>query len=544
MALKGTATIELTEVHTGRREIVKHDNLVTNAVLDVLSLNPLGFRFGNYSNSASNITTNSTEQYDEIGISFADAMLPVCPNLIGGVLLYEKTLDENPDKYYADANNPLVGYSSNDANASMDPMRGSMNLNESGPLEDGKGYRFVFDFATSQANGTISSLGLTSARGGKAGYGSEYDHVGYPLLCVGGFRKAMPLADGYDFELHKACSVISADWESGIGIYATIDDANTITVGKCALISNSLGVLQSIGRPTKINETQITTRNFAGSISGTLSVVDPNSNTGSRINITQMCGACLIDGGDGYIWGFQHANNADGNSSGNADVHWIKISKEDFSFEEGTWTIAAQLLPFGFASIYPTMNYYLRSSHPTAIIDDGKLYAVAKDQRGVYVIDLSNPSNVSLLECSFVIDVRYSTAMSTSNYYCRHSIEVTKVFGTITYRNAFIRCGKVMKTLKRSSAYVGFNFPQNSSSGDAVSANKALSFSSGSLAEYGPFKICICSDQYYRNVYSNSYADAIIYLMTPYLATINNLETPVTKTADKTMKITYILRED
>ena len=32
--------------------------------------------------------------------------------------------------------------------------------------------------------------------------------------------------------------------------------------------------------------------------------------------------------------------------------------------------------------------------------------------------------------------------------------------------------------------------------------------------------------------------------MTPYLATINNLETPVTKTADKTMKITYILREE
>lgn len=33
-------------------------------------------------------------------------------------------------------------------------------------------------------------------------------------------------------------------------------------------------------------------------------------------------------------------------------------------------------------------------------------------------------------------------------------------------------------------------------------------------------------------------------LMTPYLATINNLPTPVQKTADKTMKITYILREE
>ena len=541
MALKGTATIELTDVHTGRKEVIKHDNLVTNAVRDILTMNPLGFRFGNYSNSALDITT-TTDQHDEMGTSFADAMLPVCPNLIGGVLLHEKALDENPDKYYADTDNPLIGYSSNDVNGGTDPMRGSMNLSESGPLEDGKGYRFVFDFSTSQANGTISSLGLTSARGGKAGYGSEHDHVGYQLLCVGGFRKVMPLANGYDFELHKVCSVISADWESGIGIYATIDDANTITVGKCALISNSLGVFQEIGIPTKISETQIVTKNFASNVERQLSIVDPNSSTGSRVNVSNSCGACLIDGGDGYIWGFQHANNADGNSSGNADVQWIKIRKEDFSFEEGTWSIAAQLAPFAYAYVKP--YYYNRSSHPTAIIDNGKLYALAQDQHGVYVIDLSNPSNVSLLECSFPIDIRYGPAYPVANYYCGRVVEVTKVFGTITYRNAFIRCGKIIQKYRRSSTYVGFGFSQTSSNNTGISANGALSFSSGSLAEYGPFKICICSDQYYKSAYSNSYADAIIYLMTPYLATINNLETPVTKTADKTMKITYILREE
>lgn len=32
-------------------------------------------------------------------------------------------------------------------------------------------------------------------------------------------------------------------------------------------------------------------------------------------------------------------------------------------------------------------------------------------------------------------------------------------------------------------------------------------------------------------------------MMCNYLATINNLDMPVTKTADKTMKITYILQE-
>ena len=35
-----------------------------------------------------------------------------------------------------------------------------------------------------------------------------------------------------------------------------------------------------------------------------------------------------------------------------------------------------------------------------------------------------------------------------------------------------------------------------------------------------------------------------IYLLTPFLATINNLETAVVKTADKTMKITYTLTQE
>ena len=35
-----------------------------------------------------------------------------------------------------------------------------------------------------------------------------------------------------------------------------------------------------------------------------------------------------------------------------------------------------------------------------------------------------------------------------------------------------------------------------------------------------------------------------LFLSTPYLGTINNLSTPILKTADKTMKITYTLTEE
>ena len=42
--------------------------------------------------------------------------------------------------------------------------------------------------------------------------------------------------------------------------------------------------------------------------------------------------------------------------------------------------------------------------------------------------------------------------------------------------------------------------------------------------------------------YGNEYRN--IYLLTPYLASINNLSSAVVKTVDKTMKITYTLAEE
>lgn len=42
--------------------------------------------------------------------------------------------------------------------------------------------------------------------------------------------------------------------------------------------------------------------------------------------------------------------------------------------------------------------------------------------------------------------------------------------------------------------------------------------------------------------YGNEYRN--MYLLTPYLASVNNLSSAVVKTVDKTMKITYTLTEE
>ena len=64
-----------------------------------------------------------------------DNMLPICPNMIGGILLYSEALTEDADNIYPSTNKLPVAHASNDVNATADVARGSMNLTESKPLE-------------------------------------------------------------------------------------------------------------------------------------------------------------------------------------------------------------------------------------------------------------------------------------------------------------------------------------------------------------------------------------------------------------------------
>lgn len=67
----------------------------------------------------------------------------------------------------------------------------------------------------------------------------------------------------------------------------------------------------------------------------------------------------------------------------------------------------------------------------------------------------------------------------------------------------------------------------------------------GSYTPYGDFLDGYDGYWYGFAKQANSSGDARMYfLLTPYLASINNLSTAVVKTTDKTMKITYELTEE
>ena len=156
MKLAGNMRIELTDVNTGEVETVAEGNMVTDAVNHILGLNPMGVFY---------------EAGDSIdGIEWNGNLLPICPNMIGGILLFSQVLEEKADNIYSMSGNLPVAYASNNVNSTANTARGSLNQVESKKLDNG--YKFVWEFTPSQGNGTIAAAALTSAQGGENGYGS------------------------------------------------------------------------------------------------------------------------------------------------------------------------------------------------------------------------------------------------------------------------------------------------------------------------------------------------------------------------------------
>lgn len=500
MALKGTTRIELTNVKTGKTEVIEKDNLVTNAVPEILTLNPFGTMFRKAD------VAIAGESYG----SFQERFLPLCPNLFGGILLYEDPLEEDPAKYFAGMDNKLVGYSSNNVSPADDPKRGSMNQSESGPLEDGTGYRFVFDFATSQANGVISSLGLTSKMGGVGGHSSSQD--AYKNNAVSIERMPSGSQGSWGHKTMRQNNIVSLDVEKGEAIYAYVSSYNQITIGRVKFPTNTLGLC--FGYDTWLeqvpySETILYTGQFA-------TVLEKNG---------QLFYGTLIDGGDGYIWGFQHEGNLQGNSSGKATVLWVKINKEDFTFTEGTLTLDAQLSYFGTYSTFAETNSYRGYCENRTIIKDGVLYAIKYTSNeymyGVYAIPLENPANITLLKFDGNTGWRYKYQDTDSI----GNTLVNNIGGVVVYLHAHIMGGKL----------IGGSGASNYNTGRSELG--CLRGSGKPGIAFGPFIFGISTSESYWPLTD-------IYIQSCYLATINNLPTAVQKTADKTMKITYILREE
>ena len=153
MGIKGKTTFELTDVNTGEVEIIEDNNMITNALQEYLATYGMF-----YSDVFSSIVNN-----------------PLWNSLLSGLFLFDSTLDEDVNNTFMPAGVRMIGCGSKDfANSGAVTELGSYNASESGVQGDGS-IKFVYDFSTQQANGTISCACLTSGVGGYASMGCESD---------------------------------------------------------------------------------------------------------------------------------------------------------------------------------------------------------------------------------------------------------------------------------------------------------------------------------------------------------------------------------
>lgn len=190
MRIKGHSTIELRD-KSGKVERYDDDNMITNALQ--LYLNDLG-------------------EFNISPIYMTEVRENLIGSLLGGVLAFDSHITENANNIICPSGvgmtaNGAYGVVSNDSVTEM----GSYNSAESGWTSDGK-YKLVWDYTTTQGNGIINCLSLTSANHGYIGEGNatsmavkETSRNDYALCGT-------PQGVGVDGQAYIRCRTVRGSW--------------------------------------------------------------------------------------------------------------------------------------------------------------------------------------------------------------------------------------------------------------------------------------------------------------------------------------------
>ena len=169
---------------------------------------------------------------------------PIYEKALGSLVLFGDTLTESADNIYFPNKPPIaIAPYGSDNSASG----GSLNPAESGAISNG--YTNVWDFATSQANGTIASVARSNFL--LKGYGFQGNYVNFSLgLSTGTYPNVYFI--GYD-ETNKylffTASVNSTIWGipfSTTGIYKVKKDLEKIDLENSSMVFRRASLVKSL----------------------------------------------------------------------------------------------------------------------------------------------------------------------------------------------------------------------------------------------------------------------------------------------------------
>ncbi|WNX86045.1 hypothetical protein RWV98_07170 [Agathobaculum sp. NTUH-O15-33] len=465
--LKGKMKIELTDVHTGETETVLEQNMVTNALANIFK--PMGL--------------------DKSPGKMLNGMNPYYQNVLGGLLLFDSEIEENTNNLYPPSTVNLIGCASYGVqNNTTGTLRGGFNQTESELNMTDRYMKYVYDFTTSQANGTISSVCLTHKNGGYTSYGGKDAPFG------SNYGLGMQVCDGHlQYVYTNYTGASTGDKYSGISIgtteaiflinmdedavyYFRIDNNKKITITKRRAYMKSVSVL----------ENPYSTKPLIDSFElEELKTELPTNYISYNFDIADNC-LYIVNSAASYL-------------DVNGTFYVTKVSFSNWKVTQYTMTNTTpeRISLGGMRTSYVHRGYiifrgYNNSSH-------------------VYKMEIGNSANVELLKL----------------------VNFTSVTGTF----AMAINGRIYIEGYSSSTYYLYVINLDTDEILKVEASRIIGGSN-----YPCYTPVLNEPMLWFASYGN-YSTIGYFIMSNYLATINNLSEPVTKTADKTMKVTYIIQE-
>lgn len=465
---KGQTKIELFEKGEKVGE-VKDNNMMTNMLSKVF--NPPRVVAGSVSS-----------------INLLQGLTPIYNVALGGLLLYENTIDEDAETEFSSVSNKCIGHAGGDYSG-VQATRGTLNASETGYINDSekwRGYRYVWDFGTDKANGTISCACLTSKTGGNSGYGSGID---YAISESNNYFHVSPA------DLHNIAPTYGQKF----------DIANTNEI-----LSEAFGMY--LGKA----EDGYSRFSYFQNKSQLVLVELPIEN--SEVNIV-----------DDFT---TNGKQLDFNNIGKSGMTY-RINRYDMPFE-------------------------IEANYTSVFVEDGKLFIVSMVSNSnfkfcTFDADSKSFSTVENRIVSPAFLLYQNRLCKVGNYWFAYSLDRTQLI-RYPYAGGTGEAVDTSEDLDRLQPFNGdlvkIDIWQNTSRLAVYDAEepelnfKSVDTYSGSGHMYYPY---IYEQGFIMEVdlYTNAGGVNVTpkaYRLSPYLATINNLQTPITKTSAQTMKITYEVR--
>ena len=514
--LKGKTTIQLFDAKTGElTDEVTKENLVTNAVRNVLG--------GAYNQLASgNVWSRGMDDIEDLykiptGKNFAQA-------LYGGVLVFSQHITEDADHCLPSIEEikSFIGCANQSASNTGNTFRGSINATES---EVGADYvKFVWDFNTDQCNGDIASICLTSDCGGAGGYGCDAKDTSIHGLSLrdfysGGFWDTSVTAN---LALSTYGALVRAKGWAYQG-------------GKCAYIDGDYLHVIHRGSDNKQNISKVLSKAKFG-----LGLVD-------GFNYGNITSSEVIDTGiavytDIAYTSKDHAFCQDGLGDYSA-FKLVKYSGDGVA--EGI-TIPASNINSAITAYFGATGQKNCLRYHDKIIHNNKLYVITGQ---LNFQDLTqNPNKLRVWIVNFDGTYTFKDVALTSKM-------VTLIAGTADRGGDWdVGLGGQLLSYRGSLCYVA---PDGTNGyawflldDDGTMQTNAFMINNN-IKHYALYCLedntDLIPNPYIEITMHGNHSSALhLYvplLVSAYLGTINNQETVLTKTADKTMKIIYTLTQ-